>query len=53
LVPALACLGLWQGRLVRVVFFKVDSLKKDFSNGLKNPSEKALSVGFFNPLKIF
>jgi hypothetical protein len=26
---------------------------KDFSNGLKNPTEKILSVGFFNPLEIF
>jgi hypothetical protein len=36
--------------------FKVESLQKskDFSNGLKNPIDKAsASVGFFYPLEIF
>jgi hypothetical protein len=26
---------------------------RDFSNGLKNPTDDAFSVGFFYPLEIF
>jgi 4'-phosphopantetheinyl transferase len=32
---------------------KVITLEKNFSNGLKNPTDNAFSVGFFYPLEIF
>jgi hypothetical protein len=35
--------------------FDVGSLRKskDFSNGLKNPTDNAFAVGFFYPLGVF